>query len=113
MRLWIDAQISLALALWLTRELGIEVVPVRDMGLRDAKNPEIFQRAREADAVVMTKDSDFVVLLERLGPPPKVLWITCGNTSNERMRHLLRTRLPMAMQLFDVGEPLVEISELR
>ncbi len=42
---------------------------MRDLGLRDAKDTEIFQAARQAGAVVMTKDSDFAMLLERFGPP--------------------------------------------
>lgn len=111
MKLWIDAQLSPALAPWITGELGVAAVAVRDLELRDAKDPEIFQRARAANAVVVTKDSDFVVLLERFGAPPKVLWITCGNTSNQRMRDILGKQLPKAMQLFDAGESLVEISQ--
>jgi predicted nuclease of predicted toxin-antitoxin system len=38
---------------------------------------------------VMTKDSDFVDLVERLGSPPQVIWLTYGNTSNARLRHIL------------------------
>ncbi len=113
MKLWVDAQLSPALAQWMRLELNTEAVAVRDLGLRDAKDTEIFQRAKEADAVVMTKDSDFVDLLERFGPPPRVLWVTCGNTSNERMREILRARLLEAKALFDAGEALVEISEPR
>ena len=89
-KLRIDAQLSPALAPWITRELGLEAALVRDVGLQNAKDAEIFQRAKEANAIVMTKDNDFVVLLDRFGPPPEVLWITCGNTSNERMQNLLR-----------------------
>ena len=111
MKLWIDAQLAPALAQWISRELNTEAVAVRDLGLRDATDTEIFQRAKVADAVVMTKDSDFVTLLERFGPPPKVLWITCGNTTNARMREILRARLLQAMALFNAGEVLVEISE--
>jgi predicted nuclease of predicted toxin-antitoxin system len=37
----------------------------------------------------MTKDSDFVDLVERLGPPPQIIWLTCGNTSNLRLREIL------------------------
>jgi predicted nuclease of predicted toxin-antitoxin system len=37
----------------------------------------------------MTKDSDFVALLDRFGPPPQVIWITCGNTSNARLKEIL------------------------
>ena len=65
---------------------------MRNLGLRDARDPEIFLAARTADAIVMTKDADFVDLLERFGPPPRVLWVTCGNTSNARLRDILRAR---------------------
>ena len=49
---------------------------MRDLGLREAKDPEIFAAARLAEAIVLTKDADFVELVERLGPPPRLLWIT-------------------------------------
>jgi predicted nuclease of predicted toxin-antitoxin system len=61
----------------------------------------------------MSKDSDFVVLLERFGPPPQVLWVTCGNTSNTRMREILRQSFPEARTRLEQGEPLVEISDAR
>ena len=89
----------------------MDAVAVKDLGLRDAKDIEIFQRAKEAEAIVMTKDSDFAMLLERLGPPPKILWITCRNTSNERMQEIRRAQIGKAVALFDAGESLVEISE--
>jgi predicted nuclease of predicted toxin-antitoxin system len=58
----------------------------------------------------MTKDSDFVSLLERFGPPPQVLWVTCGNTSNLRLKEILTSTLPKALELLNSGEKLVEIS---
>ena len=57
-----------------------EVRAVRDVHLREAKDREIFEAARRAGAVVMTKDADFPALIERFVPPPQVTWITCGNT---------------------------------
>ena len=80
MIIWLDAQLPPSAAAWITAAFGIEARAVRDLGLSDAKDQPIFQAARAADAVVMTKDSDFVEMLQRLGPPPKVLWVTCGNT---------------------------------
>ena len=67
--------------------------------------------AREAGAVVMTKDSDFVLLLEELGPPPQVLWLTVGNTSNAHFKEILSKGFPTVQSLLLRGEPLVEISE--
>ena len=89
----------------------IETHAVRDFGLRQAKDRVIYQAAHTAGVVVMTKDADFVRLLERLGPPPQVLWITSGNTSNARLRDVLAEALPTALQLLDQGEHLVEISD--
>ena len=57
----------------------------------------------------MTKDLDFIEMVERLGPPPQILWITCGNTSNHRLQELLGDRFQEAMQMLDSGEALVEI----
>ncbi len=111
MIVWIDAQLSPYLAWWLSSEFDIEAKPVRELGLRDAKDREIFLAAREAGAVVLTKDSDFVLLLEQLGPPPQVLWLTVGNTSNARLKEALSKSFPTVQSLLIRGEPLVEISE--
>ena len=108
---WIDAQVSPYLARWLSSEFDIEARPIRDLGLRDAKDREIFLAAREADAVVLTKDRDFVLLLEQLGPPPRVLWLTIGNTSNAHLREVLTQNLPSALELLRRDEPLVEIAD--
>jgi predicted nuclease of predicted toxin-antitoxin system len=109
MAIWIDAQLSPDIAEFLQSELGMNAIPLRALGLRDAKDEQIFIEAREANAVVMTKDQDFCNLLERFGSPPCILWITCGNTSNEYLCGLLRSAMPAAMQMFDAGESLVEI----
>ena len=83
MEIWIDAQLSPTLAAWINRTYDdIAAQSVRAAGMRDAEDDEIFHAAREAGVVVMSKDSDFLDLLERHGPPPQVIWITCGNTSN-------------------------------
>ena len=111
MKLWIDAQLSPRLAWWLTETFSVEALAVRDLGLREAKDLEIYDAAREAGAVVVTKDSDFVLLQARLGPPPRILWITCGNTSNAYLMDLLASRLPEAFQLLGRGEDLVEIGD--
>ncbi len=52
-------------------------------------------------------------LVGRLGPPPSVIWVTRGNTSNARLREVLRTSLPSALRLIEGGEALVEVSDAR
>ena len=58
MIVWIDAQLSPALAPWLGTNFNLEACSARYLGLRHAKDREIFFAAREAGAVVMTKDRD-------------------------------------------------------
>lgn len=111
MTLWTDAQISPQIAPWLTSTFGIEAYAVRDLGLRDADDVVIFEAARTASVVVMRKDSDFVDLVTRRGAPPQVLWLTCGNTSNARLREILTAEFPTARMLLEAGAALVEITD--
>ena len=110
MILWLDAQLSPYLARWISKEFGVEAYPIRELGLREAKDREIFIAAREAGAVVLTKDSDFVLLLEQLGSPPQILWLTIGNTSNAHLRSVMIKSFASAWELIQRGESLVEIT---
>lgn len=103
---------SPAVAAWLTQNFAVHAAPLRDLGLRDATDREIFFAARRESAVVMTKDSDFLLLLESLGPPPQVIWVTCGNTSNVNLKRILTKAMPRTLRLLAAGEPLVEISSV-
>jgi predicted nuclease of predicted toxin-antitoxin system len=79
--IWLDAHLSPRLAEWIQGSLGNDAVAVRELGLRDAEDPEIFSRAREAGAILLTKDKDFAEMVVRQGSPPTVIWLRCGNTS--------------------------------
>jgi predicted nuclease of predicted toxin-antitoxin system len=108
--LWIDAQISPRLRPWIGRRFAVETEHVRDLGLREAEDREIFDRAHTVGLVVLTKDEDFVDLVRRLGTPPQVLWLRCGNMSNARLKAILARTLPDALELLRQGEAVVEIS---
>lgn len=110
MKLWIDAQLPPTLAIWLTNTFSLEASALRDIGLRDSRDIEIFEAARTANAIVMTKDSDFVDLVCRLGTPPQIIWLTCGNVTNRNLRKLLTSTLFDALEQLRQGEAIVEIS---
>jgi len=98
MKIWIDSQLPPTLAIWVTDTFAIEAFSLRDIGLRDAKDIEIFESAKITNVIIMTKDSDFVDLVCRLGIPPQILWLTCGNVTNRNLRQLLRITLPDALE---------------
>lgn len=111
MNLWLDAQLSPRLARWINQQFpAVTASALRDLGLRDAEDAEIFQQARQTGAIVMTKDHDFVDLQTRLGSPPKIIWLTCGNTSEAALQAILTQHLQTALGFLAGTDELVEIS---
>ena len=110
MKIWLDAQLPPTLANWISSTFSIEAAALRDLSLRDAKDIEIFEAARSEKAVIMTKDSDFIDLVCRLGAPPQILWLTCGNVTNRNLQRLLAATLSDALAQLQQGETIVEIS---
>ena len=67
------------------------------------------RRPRTADVVLVSKDSDFVDLVQRLGPPPRLVWVTIGNVSNAHLRSAIERAWPRVVDLLEAGEPIVEL----
>jgi hypothetical protein len=55
----VDAQLPPALALWITGQ-GHQATHVFDLGFHTADDPVIWERARSEQAVIISKDEDFV-----------------------------------------------------
>lgn len=109
MILWLDAQLPPTLAIWLSATFSIKAVALRDIGLRDAEDSNIHQLAKIAGAIILSKDSDFVELVERMGAPPHLIWLRCGNLTNPALEVLLSTTLRDALDQIQAGAPIVEI----
>jgi predicted nuclease of predicted toxin-antitoxin system len=107
--IWLDAHLSPRVARWIEETLGQQAEALRDKGLRDAEDETIFEKAKSEQAIILTKDKDFADLVKRLGAPPAVIWLRCGNTSEENLKHLLENHLQEALDYIHGGEPLVEI----
>lgn len=111
MRVWLDVHLPPALAPWLTERFGVEAAAFRDVGWSQAADADIFDALRADGEVVVTKDEDFARLVESEGPPPQVIWLTVGNTSNRNLRLVLEGAMPEALELLRRGEPIVEIRD--
>ena len=57
----------------------------------------------------MTKDRDFLHLLFEQGPPPQVIWLRVGNSSNQALQAVLLRTLKEAVASLCEGAPWVEI----
>src|SRR5574337_1877299 len=99
LRIWVDAQLPPVVTRWIGDPAHVEAVHVSEIGLLTAEDPEIFESARSAGAIVMTKDEDFVQIQERRGVPPQLVWLTCGNISNSQLKLLLLSRWAQTVEL--------------
>ncbi len=90
-------------------QYGVEAFSLRDLGLRDATDSEIFDAARQAGLVIISKDSDFVDLVSRHNAPPQLLWVTCGNVTNTKLQAAFDKTFAEALAALSAGQPIVEI----
>ena len=111
MTIWLDNQLPPALAPWITSTLSTECLAIRTLHLQHASDIDIFIAAKAANAVVFTKDADFAALVGQHGAPPQIVLVTCGNTSNARLRQIVETAWRTVRPMLERGEPLVELGD--
>ena len=65
---------------------------VRELGLENSTDTEIFDFVKRNDFAIVTFDSDFCDLNIIRGFPPKIIWIRTGNTTTKNLENLLRKK---------------------
>ncbi|MBM9576108.1 DUF5615 family PIN-like protein [Leptospira sp. 201903070] len=74
---------------WIQQEFQINSFCLRERSLISKTAQEIFFSTRnQTEIIIMTKGGDFIDLLNRYCPPPKIIWIRSGNTSNQSIQVL-------------------------
>lgn len=106
MKFLIDAQLPPALCRWLEAR-GHEAEHVFDVGLIDAPDATIADRAEATGAVLVSKDEDFLIL--RLPDRFILLWLRIGNATNRALDAWLSTRWPIVETMMAAGERLIEV----
>jgi predicted nuclease of predicted toxin-antitoxin system len=104
----VDAQLPPAVARWL-RDAGHDAQAVREVGLREAEDDEIWRHALATGAVIITKDEDFPIRAQQTDTSPVVVWLRIGNTSNHALRLWLIPQLPQLLAWIEQGVRVLEI----
>ena len=108
MRFLIDAQLPPALAYWL-RERGHAAEHVDDVGLSTAEDLDIWNRASEDGAIIITKDEDFAERAARDDTGPVIVWLRLGNSTNRALLQWLDPRWAEITELLESGSRLIEV----
>jgi predicted nuclease of predicted toxin-antitoxin system len=91
MKLLFDQNLSFQLCRQLA-DLYPGSAQVRLLELAEANDQAIWQYAKVHGFALVTLDADFSDMAIVLGPPPKVIWLRCGNQPTETVATLLRDR---------------------
>ncbi len=111
MKFWLNANLAPRIANWLCQEFKIDCVALLDMKEESLSDEAIFERARKVNAIVITKDFDFVNLVTSRGAPPQVLILSVGNCTNKELIEILRKNFGEALKLIHEGQAIVEITK--
>jgi predicted nuclease of predicted toxin-antitoxin system len=102
MKLLFDQNLSPRLPRLLA-DIYADSVHVREVGLRDSADLEIWQYAKLNGFAIVSKDSDFQQRSLLDGAPPKFIWLRVGNCTVGRTEDLLR-RYSAAIHTFDMDD---------
>lgn len=86
-----------------------EVEHVRLMGLATAGDREIWALAASRGAVVVSKDKDFLLLVQRNAGRQHLVHLNLGNCSNDELYAIVRRDWPRVVAQLTAGEAIVEV----
>jgi predicted nuclease of predicted toxin-antitoxin system len=105
----VDAQLPPALARVL-RDSSCDAVAVREIGLRDAMDSDIWHYAIQRQAAIITKDEDFAERCLYSQNQPVIVWLRIGNTSNQALLNWLIPLWAEIIRRIELGDRLIEVS---
>ncbi len=108
MKFLVDNQLPPALALWLTQQ-GVAASHVSEVGLATGSDREIWELALQTDAIVISKDEDFIHLAHRPGDAGRLLWVRLGNCRRQMLINRFTQLWPAIIQAFAEGQRIVEL----
>ncbi len=89
MKLLFDQNLSFKLCRQLV-DLFPESNQVRLLGMPEADDRAIWEYARANGFILVSQDADFADMATLYGPPPKVIWLRCGNQPTNGIEQRLR-----------------------
>lgn len=107
MKFIIDQQLPRRLCTFI-QSRGHDAVHVKELSLAAAEDGDIWSRARELGAVIVSKDEDFVALVRRAAPP-QVVWVRTGNCGNNEPIARMDTVWLRLIAELDGGAALIEV----
>jgi len=85
---------------------------VRELGLDDATDFEIFDYAKNKGFTIVTFDADFSGISVLKGFPPKIIWIRTGNIKTNSIELLLKKNSKLILEFINENFACLEINSI-
>ncbi len=110
MNFLVGAQLPPALARWIASR-GHQASHVFDVALLKASDPDIWEHARQQNAIIINKDEDFVDRWLMNEAPVGLIWIRKGNCSNRALPAWFEPLWPDTLNRLEHGERFIELRQ--
>ena len=91
MKLLFDQNISFRIISKL-KDVFPDAKQVRELGLENSTDREIWEYAKSKDYSIVTFDADFYDMSNLYGHPPRIIWLRTGNRKTDDLAKLLTDR---------------------
>jgi len=107
MKLLLDENISLKLVKFLQKGFP-ESSHISFLDMQGGTDTQIWEFAKQENYIIVSKDNDFRQRSFLLGFPPKVIWLSIGNSGINEIKNLLLNNIAIVEHFFhDANEGLL------
>lgn len=111
MNILLDQNISFRVIRLLLNDFE-NVKQVKELGLVDASDFEIWHYAFENNYTIITFDGDFIDLANLKGSPPKIIWLRFGNSTNLKIANKLLSNAHTIKEFISNSNPEMAFLEI-
>lgn len=97
MKLLFDQNISFRLVKMIS-DIFPEAKQIRELGLENFTDRQIWNFAKENEYTIISFDSDFFDLSNLFGIPPKIIWLRTGNRKTSDLAKLILSRSELIIE---------------
>jgi len=99
MKLLLDENISLKLVKFLQKDFP-ESSHISFLDMQGSTDTQIWEFAKQEHYIIVSKDNDFRQRSFLLGFPPKVIWLSIGNSGINEIKNLLLSNIAIVEHFF-------------
>lgn len=81
-----------------------EAKQVRQIGIENYSDIEIWKFAKENKYIIVTFDGDFYDLSNLKGLPPKIIWLRFGNTKTDFLAEIMNSKRSIINDFINASE---------